>query len=65
MTDVSGNLPFYPVGTQVVILRAIIGQNGRTQYPRGGVGVVVKSAIVEDPIYRVRFPDGLEESCLP
>ncbi len=65
MNEQPRHLPYYSVGTQVVILRAIIGQNGRTQYPRGGVGVVVKSAIVEDPIYRVRFPDGLEESCLP
>lgn len=65
MNEQSRHLPYYSVGTQVVILRAIIGQNGRTQYPRGGVGVVVKSATPADTIYRVRFPDGLEESCLP
>lgn len=65
MNEQPRHLPYYSVGTQVVILRAIIGQNGRTQYPRGGVGVVVKSATAADSIYRVRFPDGLEECCLP
>lgn len=52
----------FPTGTQVVILREIIGQNGRTLHPRGAVGVVVKSPSDLDHAYRVKFPDGVEES---
>lgn len=51
-----------PTGTQVVVLREIIGQNGRTLHPRGAVGVVVKSPTDFDHAYRVKFPDGVEES---
>ena len=59
----SGSSPFFlPTGTQVVILREIVGQNGRTLHPRGAVGVVVKSPTDLDHAYRVKFPDGVEES---
>ena len=52
----------FSVGTQVVTLKEIIGQNGRTLHPRGSVGVVVKSPSDMEHSYRVRFPDGVEES---
>ena len=51
----------FAVGTQVVTLRNVVGQNGRTQHPRGAVGVVVKSPTDRDHAYRIRFPDGVEE----
>lgn len=54
------NLIFSP-GTQVVALRDVIGQNGRTLHPRGAVGVVVKSPVDLSHDYRIRFPDGVEE----
>lgn len=49
-------------GTQVVALRDIVGQGGRTLHPRGAVGVIVRSPADLDHTYRIRFPDGLEES---
>ncbi|MCB9924930.1 MAG: nucleotidyltransferase domain-containing protein [Planctomycetaceae bacterium] len=52
----------FSVGTQVVALRDVIGQNGRTLHPRGAVGVVVKSPTDLTHAYRIRFPDGVEES---
>ncbi|MEZ5941813.1 MAG: nucleotidyltransferase domain-containing protein [Planctomycetaceae bacterium] len=52
----------FPIGTQVVILRDVIGQNGRTLHPRGVVGVVVKSPVDLRHSYLVRLPDGIEES---
>jgi hypothetical protein len=55
----------YSVGTQVVTLRDVAGQNGRTLHPRGAVGVVIKAPSDLDHAYRVRFPDGFEESLKP
>lgn len=52
----------FSVGTQVVTLKDVVGQNGRTLHPRGAVGVVVKSPRDRDHSYRVRFPDGVEEA---
>ena len=52
----------FAVGTQVVTLRDVVGQNGRTLHPRGAVGVVVKSPTDLDHAYRIRFPDGVEAS---
>lgn len=52
----------FSAGTQVVILRDVIGQNGRTLHPRGAVGVVVKAPIDLSHSYRIRFPDAYEES---
>ena len=49
-------------GTQVVSLREIVGQNGRTLHPRGAVGVIVRSPGDLDHSYRVRFLDGVEEA---
>ncbi len=49
-------------GTQVVSLREIVGQGGRTLHPRGAVGVIVRSPGDLDHSYRVRFPDGVEEA---
>jgi uncharacterized protein len=49
-------------GTQVVSLREIVGQNGRTVHPRGAVGVIVRSPRDLDHSYRVRFLDGVEEA---
>ncbi|MFI4852322.1 MAG: DNA polymerase beta superfamily protein [Gimesia chilikensis] len=50
----------YSDGTQVVTVRDIIGPNGRTQHPRGSVGVVVRAPRDLDHSYRVKFPDGVE-----
>ena len=49
-------------GTQVVCLREIVGQNGRTLHPKGAVGVIIRSPGDLDHSYRVRFPDGVEEA---
>lgn len=51
----------FPVGTQVVTLKDLIGPNGRTLHPRGAVGVIVKSPTDLEQAYRVRFPDGVIE----
>lgn len=52
----------FAVGTQVVILKAITGQSGRTLHPRGSVGVVVRQPTELEQSYRIRFPDGVEET---
>jgi predicted nucleotidyltransferase len=52
----------YSVGTQVVALVEIVGRNGRLLHPRGAVGVVVRSPKDLEHSYRVRFPDGVEET---
>jgi uncharacterized protein len=52
----------FSVGTQVVALVDVLGQNGRILHPRGSVGVVIRSPNDRDHLYRVRFPDGVEES---
>ncbi|MEJ7593697.1 MAG: nucleotidyltransferase domain-containing protein [Planctomycetaceae bacterium] len=52
----------FPPGTQVVTLKDVVGQNGRTLHPRGAVGVVVKAPSDLDHSYRIRFPDGVEEA---
>lgn len=53
----------FSVGTQVVVLRDIVGGDGpRVLHPRGSVGVVVKSPRDLDHPYRLRFLDGVEES---
>jgi len=53
------------VGTQVVALKEVVGQNGRTLHPRGSVGVVIRSPRDLEHSYRVRFPDGVEEAFKP
>ena len=52
----------FSVGTQVVSLREIVGQSGRTQHPRGSVGVIIRSPGDLEHSYRVRFPDSVEEA---
>ncbi len=52
----------YSAGTQVVTLRDVLGRGGRMLHPRGAVGVVVRSRSDLEHDYRVRFPDGAEES---
>ncbi|QDU80474.1 putative nucleotidyltransferase [Polystyrenella longa] len=55
----------FSVGSQVVTLKGVIGQNGQTLHPRGSVGVVIKSPRDFDYSYRVRFTDGVEEILMP
>lgn len=43
-------------------MREIAGQGGRTLHPKGAVGVIIRSPLDLDHSYRVRFPDGVEES---
>ncbi len=50
-----------PTGTQVVALVDIQGQGGRTLHPYGSVAVIVRSPQNTQQLYRVRFPDGVEE----
>jgi hypothetical protein len=52
----------FSVGTQVVALRDVIVEGGRILHPKGAVGVVVQSPSDRNDFYRVRFPDGVEES---
>ncbi|MCA9154507.1 MAG: nucleotidyltransferase domain-containing protein, partial [Planctomycetales bacterium] len=52
----------FPIGTQVVTLKDVVGQNGRTLHPHGAVGVVVRTPSDLEHSYRVRFPDGVEEA---
>jgi len=67
MTNRVHNSPnlIYSVGTQVVALRDVVGQNGRTLHPQGSVGVVVKSPRDLEHAYRVRFLDGVEQALKP
>ena len=50
------------MGTQVVVLRAVLGRGGRTLHPSGAVAVVIRTPEDLDHSYRVRFPDGVEEA---
>ena len=52
----------FSVGTQVVALRDVTAERGRTLHPKGAVGVVVQSPNDHNDFYRVRFPDGVEEN---
>lgn len=49
-------------GTQVVVLRDVIGQNGRILHPQGAVGVVVRAPRDLEHSYRVKFADSVEEA---
>jgi hypothetical protein len=50
----------FSAGTQVVTLVDLPGSAGLVRYPRGTVGVVVKTPADHAHSYRVRFPDGVE-----
>lgn len=52
--------PIVPVGTQVVTNIDITLQNGDVVFPRGSVGVVVKSPPDNTHMYRIRFMDDTE-----
>ena len=52
----------YPAGTQVVTLVEIGGSDGIVRHPRGLVCVIVREPKDLQHPYRVRFPDGSEES---
>lgn len=52
----------YSAGTQVVVLRDVVGPGGQIQHPRGAVGVIVRSPSDLEHSYRVRFPDGVEQA---
>jgi hypothetical protein len=49
-------------GTQVVVQRDVAGQSGQMLHPRGAVGIIVRAPEDVQHFYRVRFPDGVEES---
>ncbi len=51
----------YSIGTRVVALVDIMSRTEGVIYPRGAVGVIVKSPVDVAHSYRVRFPDGVEE----
>lgn len=52
----------YSPGTQVVTHKDVLGSSGRILHPAGAVGVVVRSPENNEGDYRIRFPDGVEES---
>ena len=52
----------YPVGTQVVTLAEVAGSDGVVRHPRGLVCVIAREPKDLEHPYRVRFPDGSEES---
>jgi hypothetical protein len=52
----------FSVGTQVVVLRDMLGEGGRLLHPRGSVGVVIKAPRDFDHPYRIRFLDGVEDA---
>lgn len=52
----------FSVGMQVVALRDVTTDGGKVLHPKGAVGVVVQSPSDPNNSYRVRFPDGVEES---
>lgn len=52
----------FPVGTQVVTLQPVLGEQGRILHPRGSVGVILKAPADILHAYRVRFADGLEKA---
>ena len=64
MTDLPRQPSSYlhSVGTQVVVLRAVLGRGGRTLHPSGAVAVVIRTPEDLDHSYRVRFPDCVEEA---
>jgi uncharacterized protein len=49
-----------PIGTQVVALVEVRGNDGKPVHPRGAVGVVVQAPADYWHSYRVRFPDSFE-----
>lgn len=51
----------YSVGTQVVVLRDVTVEGGRTLHPRQSVGTIVRAPSDLTHSYRVRFLDGFEE----
>ncbi len=52
----------YSPGTQVVTHKDVLGSTGRILHPKGAVGVVVRSPEDNQGDYRIRFPDGVEET---
>jgi uncharacterized protein len=50
----------YCAGTQVVVLKSVLGSSGRIAHPAGAVGVIVRAPLDRRHAYRVRFPDGFE-----
>jgi uncharacterized protein len=52
----------FSVGTQVVALRDVTAEGGKLLHPKGAVGVVIQSPGDRQDTYRVRFPDGVEET---
>lgn len=58
------NHPF-PAGTQVVAITDIVDPAGKRLHPSDSVGIVVKSPVDLTHCYRIRFPDGVEESLKP
>jgi hypothetical protein len=53
------------IGTQVVALKPIMGQHGRTLHPAGAVGVILRAPKDLEHDYRVRFADAVEASIHP
>jgi hypothetical protein len=50
------------IGTQVVALVEVRGEEGTMVHPRGSAGIIVQAPADYWHRYRVRFPDGLEAS---
>lgn len=59
MSDPTPTLILSP-GTRIVITKAVMNSNAEVAYPRGAVGVIVKSPIHVTYAYLVRMIDGVE-----
>ncbi|MEW6207423.1 MAG: nucleotidyltransferase domain-containing protein [Acidobacteriota bacterium] len=62
MSDAANSNFILPPGTQIVTLVQITSSDGATLYPRGAVGVIVKSPADNSHSYRARLADGFEAS---
>lgn len=60
MSDAANSNFIPPPGTQIVTLVQILSAGGATLYPRGAVGVIIKSPADNSHSYRVRLADGFE-----
>lgn len=52
----------FDIGSQVVVLKSVRGGGSRDLYPKGIIGIVVRTPNMETPTYGIRFMDGSEES---
>jgi hypothetical protein len=62
LSDAANSNFILPPGTQIVTLVEILSPAGATLYPRGAVGVIIKSPADNSHSYRARLADGFDLS---